>query len=501
MVNNSSNNLVFLALSREAVSAHSKWNLSAHMKKTSIPNDLKPKVQLSCIFFGAVLLMTAYEFLKELYFKGRLSLWESHAITVFVTAIFATIAAFLTIKLADELVKLSRQAHLKVASINDALFDAVILINDQGFIQTINPATIKMFGYSDKELIGHNIKMLMPEPFASEHDRYLQHFLTTRIAKIIGKTRREVLGKRANGDLFSMDLVVSEIISNGRSEFIGIIRDMTDYKRVELEMVELRRVEQQRLDNLQHELDMAAQVQKNMLPMNFPLYPQCTEFDVFASMVPAKQIGGDFYDVFLINDNKLFIAIGDVSGKGISAALHMAQCVAHLRMLSLHDSRPHKVLRKLNNLLCENNDSGMFITLCCGVLDVLTGEFIYSNAGHNPPLSNVTNDYFEFMPVPKSIVLGYMKDVKYTSLTVQLNPGHTVFLYTDGVTEAENKQQNMFSDDRLLNLLVTSGETDAQKIIQLVNTEINQFTEGSEQSDDITMLTLHYFGSKHTEIK
>ncbi len=480
---------------------HSKGNLSTHMKKIPTHSGLPKKVQLACIFVGVVLLMAAYEFLKEFYFKGRLSLWESHSITVFVTAIFSTIAAFLTLRLADGLVTQSQQAHLKIASINDALFDAVILINDRGIIETINPATIKMFGYSDQELIGHNIKMLMPEPFAGEHDRYLQHFLTTRVAKIIGKTRQEVTGKRANGELFPIDLVISEIMTNERSEFIGIIRDTTDYKQAAFEIEKLRQVEQQRLDSLQNELEMAAQVQKNMLPLNFPLYPQCKEFDVFASMVPAKQIGGDFYDIFLMNEHQLFIAIGDVSGKGISAALHMAQCVAHLRMLSLHESRPHKILRKLNNLLCENNDSGMYVTLCCGILDVLSGEFVYSNAGHNPPLSNATNDCFEFMPVPKSIVLGYMTDVKYSSLTVQLNPGHSVFLYTDGVTEAENKQQNLFSDERLLELLVTSGEMGAQKTIQFVNTEINRFTEGNEPSDDITMLSLHYFGRKPSDIK
>ena len=470
------------------------------MKKIVHNYKLSPKVQLLSIFFSAVLLMAGYEFLKELYFKGTLSLWESHAITVIVTGIFSTIAALLTIKLANGLVKESQQARLKIASINDSLFDAVILINEYGIIETINPATERMFGYSHNELIGSNIKILMPEPFCSEHDRYLHNFLTTRIPKIIGKTRREVPGKRANGELFPMDLVVSEIVTNGRSEFIGIVRDMTDYKHAEHEMARLRQVELQRLDYLQHELEMAARVQKNMLPLEFPLYPNCKEFDIFASMVAARQIGGDFYDVFLMDENKLFVAIGDVSGKGVSAALHMAQCMAHLRMLSLHESRPHKILRKLNNLLCENNGSGMFITLCCGILDVQTGEFVYSNAGHNPPLTNAINGCYEFMPVPKSIVLGYMRDVKYTYLTVQLNPGNTVFLYTDGVTEAENKQQHLFSDEKLLKLLVTSGEVSAQKTIELVNAEIDQFTEDSEQSDDITMLALRYLGTGYSNI-
>ena len=234
-----------------------------------------------------------------------------------------------------------------------------------------------------------------------------------------------------------------------------------------------------------------------MLPTDFPLYPQCKEFDVFASMVPAKQVGGDFYDAFLINENTLFVAIGDVSGKGVSAALHMAQCMAHLRMLSLHESQPHKILRRLNNLLCEHSGYDMFITLFCGTLNIQTGEFVYSNAGHNPPLTNAINGCFEFMPVPKSIVLGYMKDIKYKSLSLQLNPSDTVFLYTDGVTEAENQQQDLFSDERLLNIFLASEEISAQKIIKLVGTEIDRFTEGNEQSDDITMLSLHYLGSNY----
>ena len=271
------------------------------MKKIIYSYKLSPKIQLLCIFFSAVLLMAGYEFLKEFYFKGTLSLWESHAITVIVTGIFATIAALLTIRLANGLVKESQQARLKIASINDSLFDAVILINEVGIIQTINPATERMFGYSHYELIGSDVKILMPEPFSSEHAHYLHNFLTTRIPKIIGKTRREVPGKRANGDIFPMDLVVSEILTNGRSEFIGIIRDMTEYKHAELEMTRLREAEQHSLEDLQHELKMAAQVQKSMLAGEFPLYPQRKEFDVFASMVPARQIGGDFYDVFLIN--------------------------------------------------------------------------------------------------------------------------------------------------------------------------------------------------------
>ncbi|MEI6066950.1 MAG: SpoIIE family protein phosphatase [Methylococcaceae bacterium] len=462
---------------------------------------LLPIVQLAGIFFGTALLMAAYELLKELYFGGKLTLWESHTITVIVTATFATLVAFFIRNLADNLVKEAQEAECKVTGIITHLFDAVIMIDERGIIETVNPAAEKMFGYSSDEIIGRNVNILMPEPYASEHDGYIRNYLITKIPKILGKNRREVLGMRANGEVFPIDLITSKMCINGHFEFIGIVRDMTDYKRAEDEVKRLRESETKMLEYLQHELETAGRVQASMLPSDFPLFPQYKEFDVFASMTPAKLIGGDFYDVLLVDTNKVFVAIGDVTGKGISAALHMVHCMADLRLLLLRDElQPDQILFELNNLLCENNSVGIFITLCCGILDFQTGEFVYSNAGHNPPLTNATTGYFEFMPMPKSIVLGFMKDAKYNSFSLQLNPGDSIFLYTDGVTEAENQKQDLFSDERLLELLAASEEVNAQKIIELVKAEIDAFAEGVDQSDDITMLTLHYLGASNSDI-
>jgi PAS domain S-box-containing protein len=459
---------------------------------------LLPTFQLVGIFFCTALLMAVYELLKETYFKGELTLWESHTITVIVTAIFATIVAFFMRNLGDNLVKEAQEAQSKVTGIITNLFDAVIMIDERGIIETVNPAAETMFGYSSEEVIGRNVNILMPEPYASEHDGYIKNYLTTKIPKILGKNRREVLGMRANGEIFPMDLITSKMCIDDRLEFIGIVRDMTDYKRAEDEVKRLRQSETQMFEHLQHELETAGRVQASMLPSDFPLFPQYKNFNVFASMTPAKLIGGDFYDVFLVDVDKVFIVIGDVSGKGISAALHMVHCMADLRLLALRDElQPDRILFELNNLLCENNSVGMFITVCCGIFNFQTGEFIYSNAGHNPPLTNAITGCFEFMPVPKSIVLGYIKDAKYSSFNLQLRPGDSIFLYTDGVTEAENQQRDLFSDEKLLKLLATSGEVCARKVVELVKAEIDTFTEGVEQSDDITMLSLNYLGANN----
>lgn len=180
---------------------------------------------LAGIFLSTSLSMTVYEILKEMYFHGRLTHWESHIATIIVTSLLATMAAFLMFKLTFDLVKDSQEARLNVSAVIKHLFDAVIIIDEKGVIKTVNPAANKMFGYKNKDLIDQNVSILMPEPFATEHDSYLRNYLTTKIPKIIGKARREVSGKRANGESFPLDLVTTEMVVNGKIEFIGIIRD------------------------------------------------------------------------------------------------------------------------------------------------------------------------------------------------------------------------------------------------------------------------------------
>jgi len=447
--------------------------------------------QLFWVFSVTAVLMIIYEFLKEIYFKGELTLWESHTITIIVTATFATLAAFFMRSLANNLVKEAQEAHGKVESIITHIVDAVIISDERGIINTFNPAAEKIFGYNAQEVIGHNVKILMPEPYASEHDGYLQNYLTTKIPKILGKIRREALGLRANGETFPIDLITSKMCIDEHLMFIGVIRDITDYKRDEDEMKRLRQTEIQLLENLQKELSVATAIQMNMLPNCYYLFPQHPQIQTYGLMSPAKEIGGDFYDAFALNDHYIVFAIGDVSGKGIPAALFMMETMTLLRSIITKPKKFATALMKINKLLCQNNDTNMFVTLFVGLLNVVTGELRYSNGGHNPPLLAHKNEPFEILNVPRNILLGVHDEAQYEVAHIQLQEGDTLILYTDGVTEAENDQQEFFSLERAINVL-NSTCSDSKTLVNALHDEVIVFCENKMQSDDMTIFALQY---------
>lgn len=276
----------------------------------------------------------------------------------------------------------------------------------------------------------------------------------------------------------------------------NLLATLSDRMRMSNQSVLQRLQAKMELEHLQKELAIAGNIQTSLLPSQHPLFPGRNEVDIFSLMHPAKNIGGDFYDAFFVAPDKLFVAVGDVSGKGIAAALFMVQSIMHLKTQALLGFPPNEILERVNNSLCINNTAAMFVTLFCGILDTETGELVYSNGGHNPPLTDAITGKFEFMPIPQGIVVGFMEDVKYKSASMQLKPGDTVFVYTDGVTEAENRQKDLFSDEKLIELLAVSGATGARELIERVRDEINIFSDGADQSDDITMLTVRYLGAK-----
>ena len=435
--------------------------------------------------------MIIYEFLKEIYFKGELTLWESHSITIILTATLATLAAFFMRSLANRLVKEAQKAHCKVEGIITHIVDAVIISDERGIINTFNPAAEKIFGYNAQEVIGHNVKILMPEPYASEHDGYIQSYLTTKIPKILGKNRREVRGLRANGEVFPIDLCTSKMCIDEHLMFIGVIRDITDYKRDEDEMQRLRKTEIQLLENLQKELSVATAIQMNMLPKCYYLFPQHPQIKTYGLMRPAKEIGGDFYDEFTLNNNYIVFAIGDVSGKGIPAALFMMETMTLLRSIITKPKKFATALMKINKLLCKNNDTNMFVTLFIGLLNVATGELHYSNGGHNPPLLAHKNEPFEILNVPRNILLGVHDEAQYEVVEIQLQEGDTLILYTDGVTEAENDKQEFFSLERAINVL-NSTYHDSKTLVNTLYNEVVIFADNQVQSDDITIFSLQY---------
>lgn len=250
-------------------------------------------------------------------------------------------------------------------------------------------------------------------------------------------------------------------------------------------------------ERIKSELRIAHEIQISMLPRIFPPFPGRKEFDIFATMVPAKEVGGDFYDFFFIDKNKLCFLVGDVSGKGVPASLFMAISKTLLKTEALHGLSPDEVLYRVNNTLFPDNDTCMFVTIFCMILDVETGRIQFANAGHNPPLICKDKENFEFLDLPKGCIAGVLENSKFESRELVLKPNDTLFLYTDGVTEAMNPKNELFSEERLKKALLNLKKHNIQNVVDIiygVNQEIKLFTKGTFQSDDITMLVLKYNG-------
>ncbi|MDR2044813.1 MAG: SpoIIE family protein phosphatase [Clostridium sp.] len=246
------------------------------------------------------------------------------------------------------------------------------------------------------------------------------------------------------------------------------------------------------------ELNVATKIQESMLPHVFPAFPERQEFDVYASMRPAKEVGGDFYDFFFVDGNiqggnLLAMVIADVSGKGVPAALFMVIAKTLIRNNAQYGRSPQEVFQAVNSLLCENNDAGMFVTAFMGYLNLTTGEFTYVNAGHNPPLATKEGK-FRYLEIKPDFVLAGIEGFSYRQDSMTLERGDTLYLYTDGVTEAVNRTEELFGEPRLLDTVNRHTAAQLKELTVAVRQEIDRFADGAQQADDITMLALKFFG-------
>ena len=240
------------------------------------------------------------------------------------------------------------------------------------------------------------------------------------------------------------------------------------------------------------ELNVATQIQADMLPRIFPAFPERKEFDIYATMNPAKEVGGDFYDFFLVDDDHLAVVIADVSGKGVPAALFMVIAKTLIKNHAQNKDTPGSVFTQTNAQLCEGNDAGLFVTAWMGVLEISTGNFIYVNAGHNPPLLKRAGGAYEWLKSRPGFVLAGMEGVRYRENSLQLEPGDCLYLYTDGVTEATSGAQELFGEERLQHTLNESKDLPVDQLLPKVKQAIDTFVGEAEQFDDITMLGLEY---------
>ncbi len=245
-------------------------------------------------------------------------------------------------------------------------------------------------------------------------------------------------------------------------------------------------------ERIQGELNVATEIQASLLPRIFPPFPDNPEFDIYALMDPAKEVGGDFYDFFFIDDRRLFFVIADVSDKGVPAALFMMVSKTLIKTEALRRGTPAEILARVNSLLYPDNDTMMFVTIFCAILDIESGELAFSSAGHNPPLFCPAGEPPRFLEVPQGLVVGAMEDSEYTTRTITMGRNDIILLYTDGVTEAMNTASELYGEERLVSAAIGRETDDVHGFISEIREDVRSFSNGANQSDDITMLALKY---------
>lgn len=274
-------------------------------------------------------------------------------------------------------------------------------------------------------------------------------------------------------------------IENLAQSIIKMETDIKDY----IENLTCVTAEKERISA---ELDVATNIQASMLPCIFPAFPDRTEFDVYATMMPAKEVGGDFYDFFMVDDRHIAIVMADVSGKGVPAALFMVIGKTLIKDHTLLRKKLGDVFTDVNNLLCEANSEGLFITAFEGVLDLVTGEFTFVNAGHEMPFICKKGEEYAPYKIRPGFVLAGMEGMRYKAGSIQLDEGDKIFQYTDGVTEATDAENQLYGMDRLQHILNQCKNCTPQETLIAVKEDVDGFVKDAPQFDDITMLCLEY---------
>ena len=252
--------------------------------------------------------------------------------------------------------------------------------------------------------------------------------------------------------------------------------------------------QQKETARLSTELSMATDIQASQLPRLFPAFPNRPEFDVFASMDPAKEVGGDFYDFFMIDNDHIGLVMADVSGKGIPAALFMMVSRVLIKSRVQNGETPGQALANVNNQLCESNEAQLFVTVWLAVLEISTGKGIAANAGHEHPALRRAGGEYELITYRHSPAVATIEGIRFREHEFELHPGDSLFVYTDGVTEATNAEKELFGNERLLEALNRDPDANPEQILSNVRNGIDTFVKDAEQFDDITMLCLKYLG-------
>ncbi len=277
-----------------------------------------------------------------------------------------------------------------------------------------------------------------------------------------------------------------EVLSKNISEMVLEIDD-------HLEEIKNITAEQERISA---ELNVATEIQNHMLPNIFPPFPNIAEFDIYASMRPAKEVGGDFYDFFMVDEKHVALVMADVSGKGVPAALFMTIAKILIKNRALLGESPSSILENVNNQICEGNEVGFFVTVWLAIIDIETGQGIAANAGHEHPVLCRKNGTFELVEYCHSLAVAAMEGMKFKEHTFELYPGDRIFVYTDGVPEATNTKNELYGTDRMLQVLNNHKDLELKQLLKMLKKDIDDFVGEATQFDDITMLMFIYLGKE-----
>ena len=284
-----------------------------------------------------------------------------------------------------------------------------------------------------------------------------------------------------------LDIHTGDELETLASSFDRMYRELRDYIKENAAIT----AKQERIET---ELSLATKIQADMLPNVFPAFPDRNDFDIYASMTPAKEVGGDFYDFFLVDDDHLALVMADVSGKGVPAALFMMMTMIMIRNQALTGKCPKDVLTSVNDQICRNNREQLFVTVWLGILELSTGKLIASNAGHEKPIIKHAEGDYELIIDKHALVVGAMSGIRYRDYELQLYPGSKLFLYTDGLMEAADESEGIFGSERALETLNRAKDASPRELLEYVKSEVKRFEGGAPRFDDLTLLCLEYNG-------
>jgi len=368
----------------------------------------------------------------------------------------------------------------RIKAILDTAVDGIIVVDEEGIMQTFNKGAEKIFGYTESEALGQNLSLLMPFPIAQKHGKYIATFSSGEASNVVGQiTQRD--GKRKNGEIFPLSLAVSAVKLQEKTLFTGIIRDISEEVRIENELSEAR-------ERLQNEIDLAATIQANLMAQRIPAFETV---DFHAVNYPARYLSGDFYDIIDLKADTYQIVLGDFAGKGIPAALLALSTRSIIHAESGIEKYPGTILKELNQLLFSDLDQAeVFATLFTLQVDLVTNRAHYASAGHGEALLWRHRQKEIVRLEATGLPIGVFFDETFQEERIELRPGDLLIIYSDGITEATNASHEQLGFERFAEIIRDSVHLTASALSNQVIGRVEQFSEGHEQDDDISLIVM-----------